>query len=53
LSETAGLFAVETENGLTLVTVRHYQPEILQSLLKEREMVLQQWSRETVQTLVR
>jgi aspartate kinase len=53
LSETAGLFDVETENGLTLVTVRHYQPEILQSLLKEREMVLQQWSRETVQTLVR
>jgi len=51
--EAGGFFDVETENGLTLVTVRHYQPETLQSLLKDREMVLQQWSRETVQTLIR
>jgi aspartate kinase len=53
LSETAGSFDVETEDGLTLITVRHYRPEILQSLLKEKEMVLQQWSHNTVQTLVR
>lgn len=53
VSEAGGFFDVETENGLTLVTVRHYQPETLQSLLKDREMVLQQWSRETVQTLIR
>jgi aspartate kinase len=51
--EASGLFDVETENGLTLITVRHYQQGEWQSLLDKKEMVLQQWSRETVQTLVR
>ena len=51
--EASGLFNIETEKGLTLITVRHYQPEVLHSLISGREMVLQQWSRETVQTLIR
>ena len=51
--EASGFFDVETEKGLTLITVRHYQKEILHTLISGREMVLQQWSRETVQTLIR
>ena len=51
--EAALFFDMEVEKGLTLLTVRHYRPEALKSLINNREMVLQQWSRETVQTLVR
>jgi aspartate kinase len=53
ISKAGSFFDVKAENGLTLITVRHYQPETLQLLLNGRKMVLQQWSRETVQTLVR
>ncbi len=51
--EAATLFDVELEKGLTLLTVRHYRQEILLSLINKREIILQQWSRETVQTLLR
>jgi aspartate kinase len=51
--EAAALFEVTVENGLTLITVRHFKTETVQSLIRDREMVLQQWSRETVQTLIR
>ena len=45
-------FDVEVEKGLTLLTVRHYQKEILEKLVTGRKIVLQQWSPETVQTLM-
>ena len=45
-------FDVEVEKGLTLLTVRHYQKEILEKLVAGRKIVLQQWSPETVQTLM-
>jgi aspartate kinase len=50
--EASGIFDVEIENGLTLLTVRHYKKELLESLICERKIVLQQWSPETVQTLM-
>jgi len=46
------LFNVHIENGLTLLTVRHYQKELLEKLIQGRSIVLQQWSSETVQTLL-
>ena len=46
------LFNVHIENGLTLLTVRHYQKELLEKLIQGRKIVLQQWSPETVQTLL-
>ena len=48
----SGLFDVEVEKGLTLLTVRHYQIESLEKLIQGRKIVLQQWSPETVQTLM-
>jgi aspartate kinase len=50
--EASKIFDVEMENGLTLLTVRHYKKELLESLICERKIVLQQWSPETVQTLM-
>jgi aspartate kinase len=46
------LFDVQVENGLTLLTIRHYQKELLEKLIQGRKIVLQQWSAETVQTLI-
>jgi aspartate kinase len=45
-------FDVEVERGLTLLTVRHYQKDLLEKLVAGRKIVLQQWSPETVQTLL-
>jgi aspartate kinase len=50
--EASGLFDVQVENGLTLLTIRHYQKELLEKLTLGRKIVLQQWSPETVQTLM-
>ena len=50
--EASELFDVQVENGLTLLTIRHYQKELLEKLIRGRKIVLQQWSLDTVQTLM-
>jgi aspartate kinase len=50
--EATPFFDVRIENGLTLLTIRHYQKELLEKMIKGRKIVLQQWSPETVQTLM-
>jgi aspartate kinase len=50
--EASELFDVQVENGLTLLTIRHYQKELLKKLIQGRKIVLQQWSSDTVQTLI-
>jgi aspartate kinase len=50
--EASPLFDVQIEKGLTLLTVRHYKKELVDKLVKGRKIVLQQWSPETVQTLM-
>ena len=50
--EASVIFDVEVEKGLTLLTVRHSQKDILEKLIQGRKIVLQQWSPETVQTLM-
>ncbi len=50
--EASRIFDVEVEKGLTLLTIRHYQKELLEKLIRDRKIVLQQWSPETVQTLM-
>ena len=50
--EASGIFDVQVETGLTLLTIRHYKKEILEKLIQGRKIVLQQWSPETVQTLM-
>ena len=50
-AEASLLFDVQVEKGLTLLTIRHYQKDLLDDLTRGRNIVLQQWSPETVQTL--
>jgi aspartate kinase len=50
--ESAGLFDVLVEKGLTLLTIRHYKDELVNQMTNGRNIVLQQWSAETVQTLM-
>jgi aspartate kinase len=50
--EASAIFDVQVEKGLTLLTIRHYQRELLENMTRERKIVLQQWSPETVQTLM-
>jgi aspartate kinase len=50
--EASSFFDVQVEKDLTLLTIRHYQQDLLEKLIGERKVELQQWSRETVQTLM-
>jgi aspartate kinase len=50
--ESSNYFDVEVERGLTLLTIRHYQKDLLDKMTAGRKIVLQQWSPETVQTLM-
>jgi aspartate kinase len=50
--EASEFFDVEVEKGLTLLTIRHHQRELLDKMISGRKIVLQQWSPETVQTLM-
>jgi len=48
----ADLFDVQVERGLTLLTIRHYNGEVLQRLTAGRQEVLRQQTAETVQILM-
>jgi aspartate kinase len=50
-NEASQYFDVRLEKGLTLLTIRHYQTELLDKIINGRKIVLQQRSQETVQTL--
>jgi aspartate kinase len=52
VEEAAQYFDVEVERGLTLLTIRHYQRDLLDKMTSGRKIVLQQWSPETVQTVM-
>jgi len=49
----AGLFDVQIERGLTLLTIRHYEENVLARLTEGRKEVLRQQTPETVQILMR
>lgn len=49
----SGIFDVQAEKGLTLLTIRHYNNNILDKLTAGKEIVLKQQSQETVQALMR
>ncbi len=54
LAATASaLFDIQVEKGLTLLTIRHYNEEILQKLTINKQVVLQQKTPTTVQVLYR
>jgi aspartate kinase len=45
-------FDVQIETGLTLLTIRHHQKHLLEKMVSGKKIVLQQWSPQTVQTLM-
>jgi aspartate kinase len=49
----ADLFDVQIERGLTLLTIRHYDEEVLRRMTAGRAEVLRQQTPETVQVLMR
>ena len=49
----AEFFDVQVERGLTLLTIRHYNEEVLEKLTTGRQEVLRQQTKETVQILMR
>jgi aspartate kinase len=46
-------FDVQVERGLTLLTIRHYDSEVLEKLTAGRQEVLRQQTKETVQLLLK
>lgn len=51
--QAGGLFDVHVEKALTLLTIRHFQENILESLINGRTVILEQKTTETVQMLMR
>jgi len=52
-SEASNVFDVQIERGLTLLTIRHFNSELLQKMIVGKEIVLMQETKETVQVLYR
>ena len=51
--ETTGLFDVHVNRDLLLLTVRHYNEDLLKELVNNHEVVLRQQTGETVQVLMK
>ncbi len=48
----SAIFDVQVEKGLTLITVRHYQREVVRELVGDKKILLQQQTPETHQLIV-
>ncbi len=46
-------FFVQVTRNLTLLTIRHYNPQIVQELTAGKEIILQQQTQETIQVLLK
>ncbi|WP_088340278.1 aspartate kinase [Robiginitalea sediminis] len=53
LSQLKGRFKVVHQKGVSLYTIRHFDPDAIRSLQDGREVLLEQRGRETVQLVVR
>ncbi len=49
--ETSGSFDVEVTKGLSLITIRHYNEEILNKMLEGKNILLRQQTKKTTQAL--
>ena len=52
-SEASSVFDVQLERGLTLLTIRHFNKELLNKMTTGKDIVLMQETKETVQVLYR
>jgi aspartate kinase len=53
MAQLAPLYTIRYNTGLTLVTIRHYTEEVLDWMVKEKDIYLEQHSRLTARMLVR
>lgn len=52
-AEASSIFDVELERGLTLLTIRHFNRELLDKMIAGKDQLLQQQRKSTVQVLYR
>jgi aspartate kinase len=52
-SDASEIFDVEVEKDLTLLTIRHYDDATLNKMTKDKKIVLQQKTPETIQVLMK
>jgi len=51
--EIAQIFDVQVLKGLSLLTIRHYSPELFEKLTKQKTVLLRQQTPETIQVLLK
>lgn len=51
--QSSKLFDVQIQKNLSLLTIRHYTPEIIKKLSENKEIVLEQKTQETIQLLLK
>lgn len=52
-SAASGIFDVQVEKGLTLLTIRHYNNSLIEEMTAKKKIVLRQQSPETIQLLMK
>ena len=52
-SAASGIFDVQVEKGLTLLTIRHYNNSLIEEMTAKKKIVLKQQSPETIQLLMK
>ena len=51
--QASSIFDVQIQKNLSLITIRHYTPSSAEAILKNKEIILEQKTSETIQVLVR
>ena len=51
--QASSVFDVQIQKHLSLVTIRHYTPSSAEAILKNKEIILEQKTSETIQVLIR
>ena len=52
-SQASSVFDVQIQKNLSLITIRHYTPQFVEAILKNKEIILEQKTSETIQALIR
>jgi len=51
--QASPVFDVQIQKNLSLITIRHYTPQFVEAILKNKEIILEQKTSETIQALIR
>ena len=51
--QASSVFDVQIQKKLSLITIRHYTPQFVEAILKNKEIILEQKTSETIQALIR